>query len=299
MIVVSIVIPAYNVNEYLGEACNSVLAQTLSSWECIIVDDGSTDSTASVAEQFCIRDHRFRLIRQDNAGVSVARNIGMSQSRGVFVAFLDADDLLEANALELWVNALETAPGCILAWGGLVRFEDGTGSVKPIPWKNYLTTGCAWYDMLVHDFMPVGSFCLRRAMLTDACLFKPDLTHVEDRDFLLRVLQGNTAVAVNHPVLRVRLRATSASSDCQAAIDNELRVMLEHLTDSSLPGHIRRRANSALAFRCAVIAAFTGRQYRPALAWYLKAIVRDPLNINVFLLPLRKCMMAVRHSLRF
>lgn len=299
MVAISVIIPAYNVNEYLEDACNSILSQTFSDWECIIIDDGSTDATAAVAKQFCMRSSRFRLFRQGNSGVSAARNLGISLSRGTYMVFLDADDILEENAFELWIKALEGAPGCILAWGRALRFEDKSGLAKDIPWKNYLVTGCAWYDMLVHDFIPMGAFCLRRAMLPDSCRFRPDLTHAEDRDFLLQVLRDNSAVEVKHLVLRIRLRATSASHESQAAIENELCAMYEHLADPTLPSHIRRRANSALAFRCAVIAAFTGHQYGKSLLWYFKAIVRDPLNINIFLLPLRKGLMVLRQFLRF
>lgn len=298
MATISVIIPAYNVNGYLQEACDSVLSQTFDDWECIIVDDGSTDGTFSVAEQYCQRDARFRTIRQENSGVATARNVGLSQACGPFVAFLDADDVLEPTAFECWVNALLAAPECVLAWGSAIRFEDKTNIVKDIPWKNYLATGCAWHDMLVHDFLPVGTFCLRRSALPVGCQFNPLLTHAEDRDFLLRVLRGNCIVSVNRQVLRFRLRGDSASSAFQAAIENELNVMQMHLADPDVPSKIRRRARSALAFRCAVVAAFTGRQYTKACGWYLKAILIDPLNINLFLLPLRKCAMALREKLR-
>jgi glycosyltransferase involved in cell wall biosynthesis len=296
MILVSIIIPAYNVNKYIADTCCSVHAQTLQNWECIIVDDGSTDDTAAIAERFCAHDPRFRLVRQNNTGVSAARTAGMRQAMGEFIVFLDADDLLEKDALELWVDALQRRHDCVLAWGGVVRFEDATGAVKPSPWKNYLATGCAWHDMLVHYFMHISSCCLRRALLPAGCAFRTDLTHAEDRDFLLRVLRGNKAVALRTSVLRIRLRAESASANSAAAIDGELRVMHEHLSDPSLPPAVRRRAMSALAFRCAVIAAFTGRQYGRALVWYFKAIIRDPLNINNFILPLRKCALVLRRA---
>ena len=299
MVAISVIIPAYNVNEYLGDACNSILSQTFFDWECIIIDDGSIDTTAAIAGRFCKRDSRFRLVRQSNSGVSAVRNLGISLSRGTYMAFLDADDILEADAFELWIKALEDAPECILAWGRALRFEDSSGLVKDIPWKNYLATGRTWHDMLVHDFIPMGTFCLRRTMLPDNCRFRPDLTHAEDRDFILRVLRNNAAVEIKNLVLRIRLRATSASHDSQAAIENELCIMHEHLDDPALPNNIRRRANSALAFRCAVIAAFTGHQYGKSLMWYFKAIVRDPLNINIFLLPLRKGLMVLRQLLRF
>jgi len=288
MFLVSVIVPACNVEKYLFETCSSVLNQTVSYWECIIVDDGSTDGTNEIANKFCNSDPRFRLIRECRSGVSVARNKGLSECKGEFVCFLDADDLLEPTALEDLMRALNEAPKCILSWGKSVRFVDERGEIKQNFWKNYLATGCAWYDMLIYDFIPMGSFCISKSLLSNAHRFQPGLSHAEDRDFLLKVLKGNTIVAVDAPVLRIRVRESSASSNYKEALDSEIIIMQKHIEDTSIPAGIKRRARSALAFRCAVIEACTARQYVRALYWYLMAVVIDPLNINNYLLPLRK-----------
>ena len=94
---IGIVTPAFNVAPYIGAAIRSVLAQTLSDWVMTIVDDGSTDATAAVAE--ASGDPRIAVVRQDNAGVSVSRNRGLAATRADLILFLDADDWLHRDAL--------------------------------------------------------------------------------------------------------------------------------------------------------------------------------------------------------
>lgn len=97
----SIVIPVYNVAPYLRECLDSVLAQTFTDWEAICVDDGSTDGSGALLDEYAARDRRFRVIHQKNAGVSVARNTALEVARGEWFLFLDGDDVLRADALEL------------------------------------------------------------------------------------------------------------------------------------------------------------------------------------------------------
>src|ERR1044071_9784434 len=110
---VSVVIPAYNAERYLGEAIESVLAQTYAPLETIVVDDGSSDGTAAVA-----RSHPgVTLISQENAGPAAARNRGFAASRGELIAFHDADDLMTPDKLAVQVGEMLAKPaiGCVLA----------------------------------------------------------------------------------------------------------------------------------------------------------------------------------------
>lgn len=104
---VSVIIPCYNQAAYLPETLNSVLGQTMQDWECIIVNDGSTDDTETVAKTYCLRDRRIRYISQKNKGLSAARNAGLLLAQGLYVQFLDADDLLLPAKLEQQVTLLE------------------------------------------------------------------------------------------------------------------------------------------------------------------------------------------------
>ena len=103
---ISVVIPAYNAELFLDETLESVLSQTYENWECIIVNDGSTDSTESVAKKWCEKDSRFRLTNKENGGLSSARNWGIKESKAEYIAFLDADDILTPDSLEVRINTL-------------------------------------------------------------------------------------------------------------------------------------------------------------------------------------------------
>lgn len=96
----SIIIPVYNVAPYLRECLDSVLAQTFTDWEAICVDDGSTDASGTILDEYAAKDARFKVIHQKNAGVSVARNEGMSRATGEIIYFVDSDDCVASTLLE-------------------------------------------------------------------------------------------------------------------------------------------------------------------------------------------------------
>ncbi len=96
----SVIIPVYNVASYLCECLDSVLTQTFTDWECICVDDGSTDGSGSILDEYASKDSRFRVIHQPNAGASFARNRGLAEIKGKWVWFVDSDDRIKPYALE-------------------------------------------------------------------------------------------------------------------------------------------------------------------------------------------------------
>lgn len=114
--VVTIVLPAYNASEYLRETINSVLCQTFQDFELLVIDDGSTDNTTDIVNDFCQRDSRIRLISQNNQGVSVARNTGINMAQGEFIAFIDSDDLWLPNKLAKHVQHLSANPNLGLSF---------------------------------------------------------------------------------------------------------------------------------------------------------------------------------------
>ena len=97
----SIIIPVYNVAPYLRECLDSVLAQTFTDWEAICVDDGSTDGSGAILDEYVAKDSRFRVVHQRNAGVSAARNVALEVAKGEWVTFLDADDKIDDERLNV------------------------------------------------------------------------------------------------------------------------------------------------------------------------------------------------------
>ena len=106
MIKVSIIVPCFNQAQYLGEALQSILDQTHTHWECLIVNDGSIDNTEDVAKKWIEKDNRFKYLYQENGGLSSARNFGLNNISGDYIQFLDSDDILDHKKLELSLNEL-------------------------------------------------------------------------------------------------------------------------------------------------------------------------------------------------
>ena len=115
-IIVSIIMPCYNQGKYIMEAINSVKSQTFTEWECIIVDDGSTDDSYIIAEKNIKNDERFILIKQNNMGVCIARNNAVKKASGKYILPFDADDILSPLFLEKTVRILEENNDCKLVY---------------------------------------------------------------------------------------------------------------------------------------------------------------------------------------
>ncbi|MCD7820977.1 MAG: glycosyltransferase, partial [Clostridiales bacterium] len=114
--VVSVIIPVYNVEKYLRQSLDCILGQTLTDIEVICVDDGSTDQSSAILEEYAQKDTRMKVLRQENRGAGAARNLGFSHAVGTYAYFFDADDLCSLELLEKTVNrAEETGGGQIFA----------------------------------------------------------------------------------------------------------------------------------------------------------------------------------------
>lgn len=123
---ISIVVPIYNASKYLNECLNSIICQTFCDWECILVDDGSKDKSGEICEQWALKDSRFKVIHQQNQGVSVARNNGIKVSTGEYLCFIDSDDWVDPDYLQHLYNHIGDAE---IAVSGLVReYNDHSGT---------------------------------------------------------------------------------------------------------------------------------------------------------------------------
>lgn len=122
---ISIIVPCYNQAQYLDECLESVLHQTYEDWECIIINDGSQDSTESIAKQWCERDDRFRYLYKENGGPSSARNRGIEMAKGEWILPLDADDKIGSKYLELAQKEFNKGYSIIYCKAELFGDEEG------------------------------------------------------------------------------------------------------------------------------------------------------------------------------
>lgn len=184
---ISVIVPAYNAEAHLRETLDCLANQSLKDFQIVAVDDGSTDSTGAIIDEYAEKDSRFLPVRQKNAGVSAARNNGLKRAGGKYVLFLDADDLLTSDALENIYGALE-ATGADVAIFRVMRF--GYGGEKYNPLVDALTkleTIDDFDKRLLWNFL-VGNKCYRRDSLLKSGNLFPPLKYSEDGVFFMRFL---------------------------------------------------------------------------------------------------------------
>lgn len=202
---VSIIIPCYNYGSFISQTLDCLLTQSYQNWEAIIVDDGSTDETQQLISEYVKRDQRVVYIHQLNQGPSVARNTGLKNARGVYIHFLDADDLLSRDKLTAQVNYMEHNTDCDISYTDAYYFEPE----KPNElFKNWLLTekikrwipqiharGQQVLPYLVRsNIMPTDAALIRRDFLLKHNLYFDESYHsVEDWEFWLRCAYNNAS----------------------------------------------------------------------------------------------------------
>jgi glycosyltransferase involved in cell wall biosynthesis len=184
---ISVVIPCYNQARYLGEAIQSVLLQGYTHFEVIVVDDGSRDGTEGVASGYAVEDSRVRLVKQENRGLAAARNRGLEEARGEYVVFLDSDDRLLYEALEVGVRELEAHPGCAFV-SGICRKITADGSVVE-GWEQFRVRSDPYLELLRSCPIYVPAVMYRRWALEAVGGFDTSYKAAEDYDLYYRILE--------------------------------------------------------------------------------------------------------------
>lgn len=196
----SIVIPLYNKASYIETTLQSVVQQVFSDFEVIVVDDGSTDLGPHAVREAALNDDRIRLVEQSNAGVAVARNRGIAEARGEWVAFLDADDWWHRDYLSMQHRAVQAHPDVDVVATMLRRIPDAQ-DWSPLPWPSQDThPAVALIDDLPHRWMQgipffTSSVAVRRTrLLAMQPCFAVGESHGEDLDVWFRLAEY-TAIA--------------------------------------------------------------------------------------------------------
>jgi teichuronic acid biosynthesis glycosyltransferase TuaG len=210
---ISIIMPAYNAERYIAESIRSVLAQTYQNWELIIVDDGSTDRTAEIAQSFVLADSRVKYIFQQNTKVAAARNRGIGKAAGDLIAFLDSDDLWMPEKLERQEAAMRDGNMDVVFCSGFIfTGDDTTDESTPYPSIKGKFDGAAMFKLLlveVANRIPVLSVIVRREALLDAGLFdeSPALYYgAEDYDLWVRIARrGEVFYGMDERLVRYRV----------------------------------------------------------------------------------------------
>lgn len=231
---ISVVIPAYNSQRFIGEAIESVLAQTLSVSEIIVVDNNCTDNTQKIAE-----DLGAAVVHQKIQGVSAARNLGISASKNNWIAFLDADDIWKENKIEYQLKAIKKFPDArIVSCDFGIIFESEKRKVSPPPAKkpkfderNLLTIDgvysyCPAYtnELLEWILMTTPAAMFHREVFAHVGFFDESFTLAQDLEFFQRALARYPVATVKTPLIFIRKHNENRSSDQEALMEMHIRV---------------------------------------------------------------------------
>lgn len=224
---ISVVIPAYNSSKFIAQTLQSVLGQTFPATEILVIDDGSTDDTATIAERF---GPPVRVIRRPNARQAASRNFGVAEATGEWVAFVDADDIWEPNKLERQMGELEVHPDadvCYTARTEMLQIghEARLGKRLPAPTPQELR------ECLLEKtgFLP-STVMIRRSVFLKMKGFDTRFTIVEDWDFWLRLLHaGVKFVGCEEALVRYRIHPASVSHRAMVMLEEQVVILRERV----------------------------------------------------------------------
>lgn len=220
---ISIIIPTYNRAHIIGETLDSILAQTYTHWECIVVDDGSTDGTVDLMAEYMERDIRFRYYHRPAErpkGPCSCRNYGFEQSRGAYVNFFDSDDLLKPEAFEKALNGFKQDTDAVIINSALIDFNTKTlHSRNKIYSENLLTD----YFIGEITFLVCGPLWRRNFLMQQNYLFDENIGNVDDWDFNLRMLYANpNLIFIDDVLIYYRMHPNSFSMEVRKLNKKEI-----------------------------------------------------------------------------
>ena len=214
---VSLIVPCYNQSEFISETLDSILYQTYNYWECIIINDGSTDNSEEIILEYCKRDSRFKYIYQENQGIVASRNNAIKQCHGRYILPLDGDDIILKEYLELAVKKLDEDDNIELVYCDVVFFgipQEQRLQLPELNMRNMLFKGCC-----------VNSSVFRKASFDKIGGYKSEMKDGwEDWEFFISLLEnGGKAYKLHRTLFKYRVNKNSRTT----SINNNNKIKLK------------------------------------------------------------------------
>ena len=219
MHLLSIIMPVYNVEKYVADTIEAILHQSYSDFELILVDDGSTDSSAEICDRYSKIDTRVNVIHKINGGVSSARNTGLDEAKGDLIAFMDSDDLIDREMYEILIKNLDSTNSDVSACPFVEDHNLNKNKIVNLQNKNLspliFEGGVQIYDSVTQDKQSVAGYVWNKVWkreLIGAHRFREDIVMCEDSIFTWQVLKmAKRACFYDIPMYHYRIRRTSAT----------------------------------------------------------------------------------------
>ncbi len=229
---ISVVIPAYNAEQFIGQTIQSVLDQTYPCHEIIVVDDGSTDRTQEVLKKF---DGKIHCLSQQNKGPSAARNAGIQAAQGDFICFLDADDLWIPEKLEVQLAFMEANPDIALVCSDYEEFnKEGIVLSSFLAEKHHMfptfptvagPLNNAFEKLVFENFVGTPTVMVRKSCLEKTGVFDEEIRSVEDRDLWLRISASYRIACIPRIFCKKRVHQMNVSKQTELAVRGKIRVL--------------------------------------------------------------------------
>ncbi len=278
---VSVIIPAYNAEAYIGEALRSALDQTYENLEVLVVDDGSQDRTAEIVRDAAARDERVVLLQQPNAGVAAARNLAIEHARGTYVAPLDADDTWYPEKIETQVRRIEAggdAMGAVYSWWVEI---DGTGAIRGSNFPFRVEGDVHWHHLYVNFIGCASVPLIRRSALVEIGGYDPSLLAAggqgcEDWDVTLRLAERYAIGLAPGYFAVYRNVENSMSTDCRS-MEKSYDLVIERARQRhpEVPASVFRWSRGVFNGYLAAV-SYANRRYGLALRLMADAVRADP-----------------------
>jgi glycosyltransferase involved in cell wall biosynthesis len=270
---VSVVIPTYNAARYVGAAVDSVLGQTFRDVEILVVDDGSTDGTRALLSRY---GTAIRYLRQENGGVSAARNRGIQESRGRYVGFLDADDTWFPEKLDRQIAALESSSLHRACYSAHVICSE---ALTPLAVQRSVRRGSTLEDLLLRGNV-VGSICTvvcDRSLFSIAGDFDLGLSQCADWDMWVRLATITEFLYLDEPLVTYRQHGSNMSADPALLERDSTRVLEKAFGLPSVPQQVRAVRRTAFGRNYMVLAGtyFHAHRYPDFVRCAVHAVLLD------------------------
>lgn len=256
---VSVIVPAYNVADYIGDALNSVLAQTFTNYEIIVINDGSPD-TEALEKVLAPYMSRIVYLKQENRGVSAARNTGIKTARGSLIAFLDGDDTWLPHYLEVQVPRIQADPTIDVLYPNVIMFGDSSEAGEEFMTICPSNGEVTFERLLLQECNVSNCSIARRETIIRAGLFDESLRSVEDFDLWLRVIKQGSRIVYHRDVLaRYRRRQGSLTANPIWLSEHVLKVLTKTKQTMELTSSERVTLDNQLEHFHALLRLHQGR----------------------------------------
>jgi len=210
----TVIVPTYNQAHYLPACLDSLLSQSCSNWEALIINDGSTDATPQVLEKYAQQDERFRVFHKENGGVATALNLGLAQAKGEWICWLSSDDLFEADALEIFMHAISENRDARFFHSEFSELEEETGRIVPSPANRpHLIPGAERQTITFFNgnYVHGISIAVHRSVFSAVGNFNPELRNAQDVDMWLRISAQYRLAHIDKRTCITRIHASAGT----------------------------------------------------------------------------------------